>query len=279
MLTKVKCKRLLSILLLSSQLLALAAQQGTGPKPHLPVVGQKGKDVVWVPSPPELIEAMFRLVRLTEKDTLLDLGSGDGRLVIAAAKAGAYGIGVEFNPELVELSRRNADKAGLSDRTLFIASDLFNYKPDHATVISLFLLDQINNKLKPRLLALRPGTRIVSNTFTMGDWKPDRDTIIDYNPNNWNNAHLWIVPARADGIWRISGNALSIRQTYQFISGTFVSEDAVIPITDGRISGSAITFSIGKRKYSGLIEGEKMSGTISTELGRFKWEAFRTDYY
>src|SRR6266702_3620430 len=146
------------------------AQQGAQFEPQ---VGQAGKDVVWVPTPQELVNKMLDLAKVTPQDYLIDLGSGDGRTVITAAKRGARALGVEFNPDMVELSKRNAAKAGVSDKASFVEADIFRSDLSPATVITLFLLPDPNIKLRPTILTLKPGTRVVSNTFRMGDWEPD----------------------------------------------------------------------------------------------------------
>src|SRR6187397_537396 len=147
---------------------AQATQQPA--KPFEPTVGQAGKDVVWVPTPQPLVEKMLDLAKVTPKDFVMDLGSGDGRTVIAAAKRGAHSMGVEFNPDMVTLSQNKVKEAGVADRAQIVQGDLFEADLSKATVITLFLLPTINEKLKPKLLDLKPGTRIASNTFEMGDW-------------------------------------------------------------------------------------------------------------
>ena len=138
-----------------------------------PRVGQPGKDVVWVPTPQALVDKMLDMAKVTPSDFVIDLGSGDGRTVITAAKRGATAMGIEYNPDMVELSKRNAEKEGVTSRATFVKQDLFETDFSKATVITMFLLPDINLKLRPKILNLKPGTRIVSNTFTMGDWKAD----------------------------------------------------------------------------------------------------------
>src|SRR5687767_9006556 len=156
----------LTLLLLTS-----CASAQTGTQTYAPSVGQEGKDVVWVPTPQALVDRMLDMAKLTPADYLMDLGSGDGRTVITAAKRGASAIGIEYNPQMVALSQRNAEKEGVSGRAAFVKADLFMTDLSRATVITMFLLPEINLKLRPNLLKLRPGTRLVSNTFTMGDWQ------------------------------------------------------------------------------------------------------------
>jgi len=163
-----------------------------------PQVGQDGKDVIWVPSPQALVDKMLDMAKVTPKDYVIDLGSGDGRTVITAAKRGAKALGIEYNPDMVELSKRNAAKEGVSDKASFIKADLFETDFSQAQVITMFLLSSINLKLRPKILDLKPGTRIVSNTFDMADWKPDENATLP-GCNSWCTAHLWIVPAKVDG--------------------------------------------------------------------------------
>ena len=143
-------------------------------KEYQPEVGQDGKDVIWVPTPQALVDKMLDMAKVTPKDYVIDLGSGDGRTVITAAKRGSKALGIEYNPDMVELSKRNAAKEGVSDKATFVKADLFESDFSQAQVITMFLLSSINLKLRPKILDLKPGTRIVSNTFDMGDWKPDQ---------------------------------------------------------------------------------------------------------
>ena len=152
---------------------AAFAQAATGQKPFEPQVGQAGKDVVWVPTPQALVDKMLDMAKVTKTDVVYDLGSGDGRTVITAAKRGATAMGIEYNPEMVDLSKKNAEAAGVTGRATFVKADLFETDLSKANVITMFLLPSINMKLRPKILDLKPGTRIVSNTFTMEDWQAD----------------------------------------------------------------------------------------------------------
>src|SRR5688572_5142685 len=167
-------------------------------KEFQPEVGQAGKDVVWVPTPQSLVDKMLEMAKVTPKDYVIDLGSGDGRTVITAAKRGSKALGIEYNPDMVELSKRNAAKEGVSDKATFMKADLFESDFSQAQVITMFLLPSINLKLRPKILNLKPGTRIVSNTFDMEDWKPDESASVE-GCMNWCTAHLWIVPAKEIG--------------------------------------------------------------------------------
>jgi len=228
-------------------------------KPFEPTVGQAGKDVVWVPTPQALVEKMLDLAKVTPQDFVMDLGSGDGRTVIAAAKRGARAQGVEYNPDMVELSRRNAAAAKVSDKATFVRGDLFETDFSKAQVITMFLLPSINMRLRPQILKMRPGTRVVSNTFTMEDWEPDTSETIGGDCTSWCTAHLWIVPAQVGGTWQVGNNTLTLNQKFQKLEGTLGSS----PISGGRLRGEEITFSVGNTKYTGRVNGNSMSGTMS----------------
>ena len=192
-------------LLLIAALATLTALPALGPgaKPFEPVVGQPGKDVVWVPTPQALVEKMLDMAKLTPQDFHMDLGSGDGRTVITAAKRGSRSMGIEYNPDMVELSKKNAAAAGVADRATFVKADIFETDFSKAQVITLFLLPSINLKLRPTILNMTPGTRIVSNSFTMDDWQPDESQTIGGDCTSWCTAHLWIVPAKVEGTWKL----------------------------------------------------------------------------
>jgi hypothetical protein len=245
-------------------LVALPAQaQQTAEKPFEPQVGQAGKDVVWVPTPQALVEKMLDMAKLTPQDFHMDLGSGDGRTVITAAKRGARSIGVEFNPNMVELSRRNAQTAGVTARATFQEGDLFQADISKANVITLFLLPSINMKLRPKILDLRPGTRIVSNTFSMEDWNADETQTISGDCSSWCTALLWIVPAKVDGTWKVGQTPLVLKQQFQTLSGTLGST----MITNGKLRGAEITFTAGTQTYTGQVEGNAIKGMIKGGSG------------
>jgi SAM-dependent methyltransferase len=267
-------KRLFFILLLSSISVGLSAQSQTKSTGFKPYVGQEGKDVIWVPTPEELVNKMLEIAKVTPADYVIDLGSGDGRTVIAAAKLGARALGIEYNPDMVDLSLNNAKEAGVAEKTKFMKADLFETDLSEATVITMFLLPEINLKLRPRLLNLKPGTRIVSNTFTMGDWEPDVEATTEENWNSWNSALLWIVPAKVEGKWKLPSGELTIRQEFQMFYGTFKSDKKTSTITDGRLDGDAITFRIDGQTYTGHVNGDKtMTGTVTTNSGKSDWSA------
>jgi hypothetical protein len=232
-----------------------AAQAPAAPQPFEPVTGQAGKDVIWVPTPQATVDAMLDLAKLTPKDHLIDLGSGNGITVITAAKRGATAHGVEFNPDMVALSRRLATEAHVAEKATFSEGDLFQADLSKATVITLFLLPDINRRLRPSLLELAPGTRVVSNTFDMGDWEADEKANAQCT-TSWCNALLWIVPAKAAGTWRLGSDTLLLTQKYQMLEGTL----GAAPISAGRLAGAEITFTANGRTYKGRVDGEKMTG-------------------
>jgi len=248
---------------------ASPAAQAQPAKEFQPEVGQAGKDVVWVPTPQALVDKMLDMAKVTPKDYVIDLGSGDGRTVITAAKRGAKAVGIEYNPDMVELSKRNAAKEGVSDKASFMKADLFETDFSQAQVITMFLLPSINLKLRPKILNLRPGTRIVSNTFDMEDWKPDEDATVE-NCTNWCTAHLWIVPAKVEGNWKTPQGDLTIKQSFQNITGTLKNGSVVTPI-NGKLNGSQIAFTAGSTQYTGNVNGNSIEGTG----GGAKWSATR----
>jgi len=260
-----------TILLLTSN----AAQSQVNSKDTLfvPHIGQEGKDVIWVPTPDELVAKMLEIAEVKPSDIVVDLGSGDGRTVIAAAKLGAQAIGIEFNPDMVNLSVQNARKAGVEARTKFICTDLFEYDLSKATVITMFLLPQINLKLRPILLGLKPGTRIVSNTFTMDNWEPDFEVTTDDNMDSWYTALMWVVPAKVDGKWKLGNGELEIRQEFQFFYGTYTVNDKTLSVTEGRINGDLINFRINEESYTGKVKGNTISGTVTGKSTKSDWSA------
>ena len=240
--------------------LASGLAHGQPAKEYEPSVGQEGKDVVWVPTPQALVDKMLDMAKVTPKDYVIDLGSGDGRTVITAAKRGAEAHGIEYNPDMVELSKRNAAKEGVSDKATFTKADLFQSDFSQATVITMFLLPSINIKLRPKILDLKPGTRIVSNSFDMEDWKPDEDATVS-GCDHWCTAHLWIVPAKVGGTWKLPQGDLTLKQTFQMVSGTIKSGNVITPV-NGQLNGDQITFTAGGAQYTGRVNGSSMQGTI-----------------
>jgi len=238
-----------------------------------PQVGQGGKDVVWVPTAQPVVEKMLDMAKVTPQDYLIDLGSGDGRTVIAAAERGAHALGIEYNPDMVELSRQNAEAEGVSGRATFVKADLFESDFSKATVITMFLLPELNLRLRPTLLGLKPGTRIVSNTFTMEDWQPDETATVSDGCSSWCTALLWIVPANVDGTWRLPHGELVLKQDFQMVSGTLASGNGTLSITGGRLRGDGITFSAGDAVYTGRVRGDAMAGTVKSGGTSSNWSA------
>jgi precorrin-6B methylase 2 len=231
-----------------------AAQQE---RPFQPEVGQPGKDVVWVPTPPELVEKMLDLAEVTPSDFVIDLGSGDGRNVVGAAKRGARALGVEFNPDMVNLSKRNAEAAGVGSKATFVQGDMFTADISQASVMALFLLPSNMLQLRSKFLDLKPGSRIVSNTFTIQDWTADAEASIGGDCSSWCTAYLWIVPAKIAGEWRLPNGQLALTQTYQMVSGTLTLGGTATPVT-GRLRGTSLTFAGGGREYTGRVDGERL---------------------
>jgi hypothetical protein len=265
---------MLAVSLVTTPVFAQAAQTAQKPqttqKPYEPSVGQEGKDVVWVPTPQALVDKMLEIAKVTPSDFLMDLGSGDGRTVITAAKKGTRAMGIEYNPDMVELSKRNAATAGVSDKATFVKADLFETDLSKASVITMFLLPTINMKLRPTLLNLKPGTRIVSNTFTMEDWEADETAEVTDDCTSWCTALLWIVPAKVEGTWQMPKGELKLTQKFQMISGTLGST----PITEGKVRGYDVTFTAGNVKYAGRLDGNTINGSLPGTNGS-SWTATR----
>ena len=242
------------VLLVSFSNLASAQAAST----YEPTVGQEGKDVVWVPTPQTLVNKMLDMAKLTPKDFHMDLGSGDGRTVITAAKRGARSMGIEYNPDMVELAKRNAEKEGVTARATFVKADLFETDFSKATVITLFLLPDINLRLRPKILNMKPGTRIVSNTFTMGDWKADETASADNGcESSWCTALLWIVPAKVAGSYKTPQGDVTLKQEFQMLSGTLRSEGKTFAL-EGKVLGESISFSAGGKSYTGKLNGKQL---------------------
>ena len=243
----------LALLLAASAGLALAQAPAATYEPQ---PFQEGKDVVWVPTPQELVDKMLDMAKVTKDDFVMDLGSGDGRTVITAAKRGARALGVEYNPDMVELAKRNAAKAGVTGKANFVKADLFETDFSQATVLTLFLLPDINLKLRPKILGLKPGTRIVSNTFTMGDWHEDdrADLSATRCGPSWCTALLWIVPARVEGTHRTSKGELMLKQEFQMLTGTLTIDGKAYPL-EGRVHGDELRFKAAGREYRGKANG------------------------
>ena len=273
--------RRFSVIVLLSIISSLAlAQPQAAKKEYEPSVGQSGKDVVWVPTPQALVDRMLDMAKLTPSDIHYDLGSGDGRTVITAAKRGGRAHGIEYNPEMVELARRNAQKEGVADKAIFTRGDIFTAESikayTQASVITLFLLPDLNVKLRPTLLDMKPGVRVVSNSFTMGDWKEDEKISAGGDCSSWCTAYLWIVPAKVSGNWKTSRGTLNLKQEYQMISGTLVQGNVNAIISDAKMNGEQITFTAGGAQYSGRVNGNAIEGTYKASDGSGKWSATKS---
>ena len=244
-------------------LAAIAQQAPETKEPYEPIEGQAGKDVVWVPTPLVLVEKMLDMARVTPRDFVMDLGSGDGRNIIAAAKRGARALGVEYNPDMVELSRRNAAKEGVADKAQFVQGDMYEADISQATVLALFLLTENLNRLAPKFLDLKPGSRIVVNGFEIDDWRFDETGRAEGDCMSWCTAYLYIVPARVEGTWRLpQGGRLKLEQTFQQLTGTLTAGGTSAPITSGRLRGDQIRFTVGGTEYTGHVNGDTMSGDL-----------------
>jgi hypothetical protein len=267
-----------SIAALTLSLFAAAgfAQDKPAAQEYQPEVGQSGKDVVWVPTSQALVDKMLDLGKLTPKDFHMDLGSGDGRTVITAAKRGANSLGLEYNPDMVALSQRAAAKEGVSARARFMKADLFETDFSKADLITLFLLPDINLKLRPKILDLKPGTRIVSNSFTMGEWQHDRSVQATGKEGceSYCTAYLWIVPAKVEGTWKLPDGELTLKQTFQMLTGSLKTGGRETAVK-GRMNGDQISFKAGEAQYRGRVTGEAIKGTIKSGGGATEWSASR----
>jgi hypothetical protein len=252
--------------------LAAAASAGAQTQEFVPEVGQPGKDVVWVPSPTETVEKMMEVGKITPQDFVIDLGSGDGRNVIAAAKRGARGLGVEYNNDMVELSKRIAAKEGVGDRAQFVQGDMYAADFSKATVLALFLLPSNLDQLRDKILNLRPGTRVVLNTFGIAGWTPEETVTVD-NCTSWCTVMLNIVPAKVAGTWKTPEGDLTLQQEYQMVTGTLVRTNGQKVDVKGRLRGAEITLTgaASQQEFVGRVNGTTMDGNV----GQQKWTMTR----
>jgi len=262
--------------LVAAAAFALPVMAPAADNEYTPHVGQEGKDVIWVPTPQALVDKMLDMAKLTARDIHFDLGSGDGRTVIAAAKRGAQAVGVEFNPDMVALSERAAAKEGVAAKAKFINGDIFQTDFSHATVVTLYLLPSLNLKLRPTILSMKPGTRVVSHAFTMDEWQADQTENVEGR-----TAYLWIVPAPVDGAWKMPGGELTLKQSFQMITGT-LKQGGKESAFKGRLSGDQISFTVldadgARRDFSGRVSGNTMQGVVKQAGGEAKWSASRTN--
>lgn len=268
--------------------LAFAAAAADPPQPQ---IGQPGKDVIWVPTPEHVVDRMLQLAAVGPQDLVIDLGSGDGRVVIAAAKKfGARALGVELNAELVRLSEQRAAREGVADRARFLVRDIFQTDLRPATVITTYLLPELNLKLRPALLALAPGTRVVTHAFDMGEWQAD-----EFVADTGASLRLWIVPARVAGHWTwrlphgkgIRQFELDLGQQYQRIQGLVRVDGLRLRLRAPSLRGDAIRFTLLEAQsasygvqydFRGRVVGDRIEGevTASDRPRPVKWVATRT---
>lgn len=253
-----------------------ATQNPAAVPDYVPRSGQAGKDVVWVPTQQALVDSMLNIAKVTKDDYLIDLGSGDGRTVITAAKRGVRAMGVEYNPDMVTLSQRSAEAEGVTERARFVRGDIFETDFSQATVLTLFLLPELNLKLRPTILNMKPGTRVVSNTFTMDDWEPDQSVVLSENCSSFCRAHHWIVPAKVAGTWRLGDGELRLAQTFQMLSGTLTRGGRSLPISEAKMTGSEISFVADGQRYTGRVEENRMIGRGGASGAGQDWLATRS---
>ena len=253
-----------------------ATQNPAAAPDYVPRSGQAGKDVVWVPTQQALVDSMLNMAKVMKDDYLIDLGSGDGRTVITAAKRGVRAMGIEYNPDMVTLSQRNAEAEGVTDRARFVRGDIFESDFSQATVLTLFLLPELNLKLRPTILDMKPGTRVVSNTFTMDDWEPDQSVVLAENCSSFCRAYHWIVPAKVAGTWRLGDGELRLSQSFQMLSGTLTRNGKSVPISEAKMTGSEISFLADGQRYTGRVEENRMIGRSEASGVGQDWLATRS---
>lgn len=258
------------------------AQARPAEKPFVPQVGQEGKDVIWVPTPDAVVERMLGMAGCRSGDFVIDLGSGDGRIAIAAGKkCGARAMGIEYNPDMVAVSNDNARKEGVADRVRFVKADIFEADFGQATIVTMYLLPNLNIRLRPKILGMKPGTRVASHQFTMGEWEADEVANVDGR-----SAYFWVVPATVGGTWDLqqegSASVLTLRQEFQMLQGSAVAGGSTAQVKPGsRMRGDAIAFTLvdaggAERAYSGRDDGGAMTGTVRAPGGAEQaWSARR----
>jgi hypothetical protein len=257
--------------------LPAAAQQNT----YEPQVGQAGKDVIWVPTPDEVVDRMLRMAQVGPNDLVYDLGAGDGKIAIAAAKKfGARSVGIEYNPEMAKFAQGNVDKAGVAGRARIVNGDIFATDFSQATVVTMYLLPALNMKLRPTILSMRPGTRIVSHSFTMEDWEPDETSSMDGR-----RAYFWLVPANVGGTWMLEAGGekaeISLEQRFQKIEGTVGLGHTQGGLRDARLRGTEIGFAYVdgsgvRREFTGRVADGRMEGGFRADNGaEGRWTAIK----
>jgi hypothetical protein len=264
---------LLALSIVSAFAEAMLAQEVTK-KPFEPVPGLAGKDAVWVPTPFVTVEKMLDVARITPKDFVMDLGSGDGRNIIAAGKRKVHGLGVEWNQDLVNLSNQLAEKAGVADYAKFVQGDMYAADISKASVLALFLLTENMNKMVKKFLAMRPGSRIVINGFGITGWTPDLTERADGECGTWCTVHLFYVPAPVAGAWQLGDSRLTLKQDFQVLTGTLTTRGKSMAIEQGRMRGTEISFTASGTSYAGSVNDGSMSGTLKGSAGT-AWTATR----
>jgi len=270
----VTLRRIATAAVLAAALPVFAQSQPAKPAGYEPTVGQEGKDVVWVPTPQALVDRMLDMAKAGPNDYLMDLGSGDGRTVITAAKRGLRATGIEYNPDMVELSKHNAEKAGVAGKAEFRKADLFETDLSQASVITMFLLPDINLRLRPKILDMKPGTRVVSNTFTMGEWEADETSTVAESAGYYRTALLWIVPAKVEGRWKSPQGEVELKQAFQRVAGNIRTRTGSIAV-NGRLRGDQIAFSGGGAEFKGQVNGSTIEGTMTSGGKTEPWKATR----
>jgi hypothetical protein len=245
------------VILLGAQ--ASAQTPAATQKPFEPTVGQGGKDVVWVPTPAALVEKMLDMAKVTPDDVVMDLGSGDGRNIIAAAKRGATAIGVEYNPDMVALSNRMAADAGVAGKARFIEGDMFTADISKATVMALFLLPNNLERLRDTFMQLRPGTRMVLNTFGIPEWDADATEHVEGDCVSWCTALLYYVPAQVAGNWGSTLGTLQLTQSYQIVTGTLTDKGRTTKVT-GKLRGTELTLDAEGTALRATVAGDRLDG-------------------
>jgi hypothetical protein len=264
--------------------LLAAAGLASAQQDFKPYIGQQGKDVVWVPTPDEVVERMLTMAQTKPEDYVIDLGAGDGKIAIAAAKKfGAKSTGVEYNPEMVAFAQKNAQAAGVVGKAQIVHGDIFATDFTQATVLTMYLLPSLNMRLRPQILALRPGTRVVTHAFNMEDWEPDESSDVDGR-----RVYFWVVPANVAGRWALEmsgggGSAekvgLNFEQKFQRIEGVAYLGPVLAGLREPRLSGFRIAFAYVdprgvRREFGGRVTGSSMEGTFRTDGGQEgRWSA------